>query len=95
MAYFFSKLKEQATSFQSIAKTMMVYENSDQRNDEDDDEEVLDDPINDTLQRRNKGSGSKKASRNNSIGKDGQATSATIAGLPPGGLTKDNFDDFF
>lgn len=39
MSYFLSKLKEQATSFQSIAKNMMVYENTD-KNEED--EEVLD-----------------------------------------------------
>ncbi len=39
MSYLFSKLKEQATSIQSLAKNMMVYENN---NEEDGDEEVLD-----------------------------------------------------
>ena len=40
MSYLFSKLKEQATSIQSLAKNMIVYENNE--HDEDEDEEVLD-----------------------------------------------------
>lgn len=41
MSYFLSKLKEQASSFQNIAKNIIVYDNTDDK-DNDDDEEVLD-----------------------------------------------------
>ena len=50
MSYFLNRLKEQASSIQSMAKNIIVYDNTkgDQNNDDDDqDEEVLDQIIHD------------------------------------------------
>lgn len=65
MTSFFNKLKEQASSFQAIAKNMIVYDNTND-NDNDDDSEIaekLDDEI--TGQNNGKSGVGKKISSNN------------------------------